>query len=149
MTSWAWRKTASRWRILRCCSISVTGDRFVWGVRHPYEAGRYLLDLIATARFPAKHSAMQSLMTRLRQRESTLFVTAVAELCKEYFGDTVKVDVNKIGSTRIRHANGGDLGVISRDVVDAADGRPANGGVVAVMVVGVHKAVKGCCTLSL
>jgi hypothetical protein len=23
VTSWAWRKTASRWRILRCCSISV------------------------------------------------------------------------------------------------------------------------------
>ena len=39
--------------------------------------------------------------------------------------------------------------VISRDVVDAADGWPANSGVVAVMVVGVQEPVKGSCTLSL
>ncbi|MFA4929390.1 MAG: hypothetical protein WC558_12810 [Patulibacter sp.] len=93
------------------------GDEYVWGVRHPIDAGRYLCSIIEDERLAADSPEMRKLMTRLRQRGAQKFVDNVAALARGLRMD-VDTNVKKIGGQLITRSNGqalGDIDVLAAD----------------------------------
>jgi hypothetical protein len=92
----------------------------LWGLRHAWEAGHFLLSLVLSERLDARSLEMQNLMTELRQRETDAFNERIAQLGRDQ-GLVVRKCVDKIGALKIaRNVDGrrepiGDIDVLAAD----------------------------------
>jgi hypothetical protein len=107
---WPWRfnRNLSYMRRPLLRRPSSGGDEYVWGLRQPERAGRYLFDLIFTERLRARSAPMKNLMTRLRQHETKAFVSRVADVLRAS-GIPVDTNVKKVAGERMRRANNQDI----------------------------------------
>lgn len=98
------------------------GPELLWGMRHVWLAGQYLLNLILSERLHAHALEMKQFMSRIRQEESAAFNERVAELCRNH-GMVVRTQVDKVGSKALTRMNQGRQEKIGDIDVLAADPR--------------------------
>lgn len=116
---WPWRFNRSLSYLRRPLLVrrSGTSDEILWGVRQIARAGRFLASLIESERLQATSPEMKRVMTRLRQAETLAFVERVGARCRS-MNMTVTTNVKKVGGTRLKRANGDDLGDLDVLAVD-------------------------------
>lgn len=93
-------------------------DQVIWGNRHLFDAGRYLVDLCVGGRLKATSKEMKQYITLMQQAEAEAFNDAVAEVfeCDPNF--IVRRRVNKVAGERIQRTSKQSLGDIDVLVAD-------------------------------
>lgn len=101
--------------------LVVRGSEVLWGMRHVYEAGRFLLNLILSERLHASSREMKQFMSKIRQRETEAFNQRIGELCNEH-GLVVRLKVDRVGELMLAREDAGRDGEQIGDIdVLAAD----------------------------
>lgn len=96
------------------------GAQMLWGMRHVWLAGQYLLNLILSERLHAHSLEMKHFMSKVRQEESAAFNEQIAELCREQ-GMVVRTQVSKVGPLQLTRTHQGHQEKIGDVDVLAAD----------------------------
>lgn len=99
------------------------GDDIVWGFRHVYEAGNYLVDLCRSGRLKATSSEMILAMTSMRRRDTAAFNQSVAQRYRDVEGLIVRTNVSVIAGARIERNPAEPLGDIDVLVIDETSRR--------------------------
>jgi hypothetical protein len=94
-------------------------QQLLWGNRHLFRAGLYLMQSCASGRFNPKSLEMKRFISESRTIRSEKFNDDVAELLEKPAGLQVRRRVWKIGGRKLRRDNNQDLGDIDVLVVDA------------------------------
>ena len=90
------------------------GSEVLWGNRHVYESGKYLLTIVMEGRLQAKSQKMRDYVACVRRQEAALFNERIAALFRSQPGLVVASRVAKIGHMRIATPEGelGDIDVL-------------------------------------
>ena len=119
---YAWRFNRPLSYIRRPLVLRVTdhGEEILWGFRHVYEAGSYLVDLCQTGRLKAKSPDMIAAITSARDAQAEAFNEAVAERYRTIPGLTVRTQVDHVAGKRIERNAAEPLGDVDVLVIDPA-----------------------------
>lgn len=112
--AYPWRTNRSLSYLRKPFVIKQSGatHEFIFGVRHLYEAGRYLLDLCMRGRLDASSQEMLAAMSSIRSKEGRHFNDVVAKTFEADTSAIVRSNVKKvkIGSEKLRPP--GDIDVL-------------------------------------
>lgn len=117
---YAWRFNRPLSYIRRPLVLRVTdhGEEIVWGFRHVYEAGSYLVDLCYSGRLKAKSPEMIAAITSARDAQAEAFNEAVAERYRKIPELTVRTQVDHVAGKRIERNAAEPLGDVDVLVID-------------------------------
>ncbi|MBU3689578.1 MAG: hypothetical protein FGM29_08495 [Actinobacteria bacterium] len=118
--SYPWKFSRNRSMLRRPLLVHPTtsGREVVWGARATWRAGRYLLQQLVSARYPATSNQMRTFVSTLTQQAGEEFNASVANALRELGFDDVRERVKKIGKLRLLRTNGQDMGDVDVLVID-------------------------------
>jgi hypothetical protein len=118
--SYPWKFSRNRSMIRRPLLVRPTGSgrEVVWGARATWRAGRYLLQQLISARYPATSDEMRRFVGSITQQAGAEFNARVADALREIGFDDVRERVEKIGKLRLLRATGQEIGDVDVLVID-------------------------------
>ncbi|MGI8514622.1 MAG: hypothetical protein ACR2NT_05685 [Acidimicrobiia bacterium] len=122
--SYPWRYSRNRSAIRRPLLVRTKPggeSQVVWGPRAVYRAGRYLLDLVLSARLRAHSHEMQRYIASVRREGTDEFNREVGRFFRDIGYEDVRENVVRFGSIRLRRPNGEEIGDIDVLVTDRSN----------------------------
>jgi hypothetical protein len=119
--SYPWRFSRDRAVTRRPLFVDSDADgvtHATWGPRAVWQANRYLLDLVTSARLKAESDLMRRFIGGFRQQASNEFNHEVAEVYRRAGHVDVREQVKRFGKLRLTRSNGQDIGDVDVLVVD-------------------------------
>ena len=118
--SYPWKFSRNRSMIRRPLLVRPTaaGSEVVWGARATWRAGRYLMQQLMSARYPARSEAMQKFIGGVTQQAGEEFNASVAEVLRGIGFDDVRERVQNIGKVKLLRPNGQQMGDVDVLVID-------------------------------